>query len=176
MANQFNLIPYKELLELEKTNKITFLDIELLTYRASIESQTSYERKDDYFSLIEKYLRKKITGYEFRSKFREMELQDSSKAYIISQDFQNLEVFILAGDLEEFSSLILEIAILCLEFDELWDGTIERMSESKFYSLVNKYYFQLAELFPIVSINNLPYQKLISRSFQNLAGIIGLGY
>lgn len=38
MANQFNLLRYKELLELEKNNKITFLDLELLTYEASIES------------------------------------------------------------------------------------------------------------------------------------------
>ena len=42
MANQFNLERYKELLELEKNNKITFLDIELLTYKASIECQICY--------------------------------------------------------------------------------------------------------------------------------------
>ena len=39
MAKQFNLLRYKELLELEKNNKITFLDLELLTFKANIESQ-----------------------------------------------------------------------------------------------------------------------------------------
>jgi hypothetical protein len=175
MANQFNLARYKELLELEKSNKITFLDLELLTYGASIESQICYNRKENYFSLIEKYLIGKIASHEFRSKFLEMEKQDGRTAYIIKQDFQKLEVFTLADDLEEFSDLIGEISTLCLEYDEIWDGTMERMSESEFYSLVNKYYFQLAELFPVVSINNLPYEKLISRSFKNLAGILGLG-
>lgn len=57
MANQFNLLRYKELLELEKNNKITFLDLELSTYKASIENQIVYNRKENYFSLIEKYLK-----------------------------------------------------------------------------------------------------------------------
>ena len=39
MANQFNLLCYKELLELEKNNKITFLDLELVTYKASTEKK-----------------------------------------------------------------------------------------------------------------------------------------
>lgn len=75
MANQFNLERYKELLELQKSNKITFLDRELVTYQANIESQIYYNRKEDYFSLMEKYLKGKIVGHEFRSKFREMEKQ-----------------------------------------------------------------------------------------------------
>ena len=175
MAKQFNLARYKELLELEKSNKITFLDLELLTYRATIESQISYNRKENYFFLIEKYLRGEIAGHEFRSKFLEMEKQDGKTTYIIQQDFQKLEVFTLADDLEEFSDLTEEISTLCLEYDEIWDGTMIQMSESEFYSLVNKHYFQLAELFPVVSTNNLPYENLISRSFKNLVVIIVLG-
>lgn len=175
MGNQFNLERYKELLELEKSNKITFLDFELLTYQANIESQIYYNRKENYFSLMEKYLKGKIVGHEFRSKFLEMEKQDGKIAYIIQQDFQKLEVFTLADDLEEFSDLIGEISTLCFEYDEIWDGTMKRMSEREFYSLLNKHYFQLAELFPVVSTNNLPYENLISRSFQNLAVIIVLG-
>ena len=62
--------------------------------------------------------------------------QDGKIAYIIKQDFQKLEVFTLANDFEEISTL-------CLEYGEIWDGTMERMSESEFYSLVNKHYFQL---------------------------------
>ena len=175
MANQFNLLRYKELLELEKNNKITFLDLELLTYKASIESQICYNRKENYFSLIEKYLKGKLAGHDFRSKFLKMETQDRKTAYTIKQDFQKLEAFTLADDLEDFSNLTIQISTLCLEYDEIWDGTMERMSESEFYSLVNKHYFKLAKLFSAVSTNNLPYEKLIYRSFKNLAGIPGLG-
>ena len=175
MAKQFNLERYKELLELEKNNKITFLDLELVTYGANIESQICYNRKENYFSLIEKYLKRKIDGYEFRSKFIEMEQQDGKLSSIIKQDFQKLEVFTLADDLKEFSNLLVEISTLCWEYDEIWDGTMTPMSENEFYSLVNKHYFQLAELFPVVSTNNLPYENLIFRSFKNLAVIIVLG-
>lgn len=48
------------------------------------------------------------------------------------------------------------------------------MSESEFYSLVNEYYFQLAELFPVVFTKSLLPEKLLSRSFKILVGIIGL--
>lgn len=39
MVNQFNSLDYKELLELDKNNKMTFFDLELLRYEASIEYQ-----------------------------------------------------------------------------------------------------------------------------------------
>ena len=174
MTKKFNLSRYKELLDLQKKNKITFLDLELLTYKADIESQIYYNRKENYFSLIEKYLKKKLTGHDFRSKFLKMETQDLKIAYTIKQDFQKLETLTLADDLEDFSNLITQISTLCLEYDEIWDGTMERMSEIEFYSLVNKHYFQLAKLFSDVSTKNLPYEKLIYRSFKNLAGILGL--
>ena len=115
MTNQFNLIRYKELLELEKNNQITFLDLELLTYKVSINSQISYHRKENYFSLIEKYLKGKLTGHDFRSKFLKMETQDGKTAYTIKRDFQKLESFTLVDNLEDFSNLILEISTLCLE-------------------------------------------------------------
>ena len=141
MANQFNLLRYKELLELEKNNKITFLDLELLKYKASIESQIYYNRKEDYFSLIEKYLKRKLTGYEFRLKFINMETEDQKIASTIMRDFQKLEAFMLADDLEDFSNLIIKISTLCLEYDIIWDENEKRMSESEFYSLVNNHYF-----------------------------------
>ena len=175
MANHFNLLRYKELLELKKKNKITFLDLELVSYQASIESQVCYNYKENYFSLIEKYLKGKLAGYDFRSKFLEMENQNNQIAYRIEDDFQKLEAFTLADELEDFSNLILKISELCFDYDEVWYQTTERMSESEFYYLVNKYYFQLARLFPGVSTNNLPYKKLVDHSFKNLVGILGLG-
>ena len=174
MGKHFNLSRYKELLKLEESGKISFLDLELLSNGASIQSQMSYNRKENYFSLIDKYLGRTITPYEFRSKFLEMEKQDSEEAFIIKQDFRKLEVLTLADDLDKFSDLIIEISTLCFEYDALWEETMERMSESEFYSLVNNHYLQLQKAFPALYSSNLAYENLIYRSFKILTLIIGL--
>jgi len=77
-----------------------------------------------------------------------MEEEDSQKATTILKDFQQLEVFSLAEDLDEFSGLIRQISDLCFDFDELWDGIISQMSENKFYYLINNLYSQLQKVFP----------------------------
>ena len=83
-----------------------------------------------------------------------MKKYDSAKATIILENFQELEVFTLAKDLEKFSDLISQISTLCFEYDELWDGTMKRMSESGFYYLVNNHYLQLQKAFPFENFNN----------------------
>jgi hypothetical protein len=102
-----------------------------------------------------------------------MEKHDSRTAYIILNDFQELEFFILADDLEEFSELKRKISNLCFEYYEDWDG--KRMSESEFYNLVNNYYLQFQKVFPVLSSQNLAYETLISRSFKILTFSIGFG-
>ena len=72
-----------------------------------------------------------------------MQKDDSAKAAIILEDLQELEFLTLAKDLEKFSDLIDQISTLCFEFDEVWDGTMEPMSESEFYYLINNHYLQL---------------------------------
>ncbi len=148
MKKLFNLPRYKELLEQEKNGEISLLDREFLSYSASVEMQICYDRKKDYFILIHEYLSRSISPCEFRSKFLQMDKEDFEKSNIIIQDFQKLEVFTLAKDLEKFANLQCQISTLCFEYDEVWDGTMERMSESEFYDLVNKYYLQLQEAFP----------------------------
>lgn len=149
MEKSFNLSRYKELLKLEANGDITFLDLELLSFKASVAQQMCYNRKKDYFLLIDEYLSRVIPPYEFRSKFLQMKKEDSKKSIIIIEDFKKLEVFTLAKNLEKFSDLISEISTLCFEYDEVWDGTMEPMSESEFYSLINNYYLQLQEAFPL---------------------------
>ena len=149
MEKSFNLSRYKELLKLEANGDITFLDLELLSFKASVAQQMCYNRKKDYFLLINEYLSQVISPYEFRSKFLERKKEDSKKSTIILEDFKKLEVFTLAKNLEKFSDLISEISTLCFEYDEVWDGTMEPMSESEFYSLINNYYLQLQEAFPL---------------------------
>ena len=171
MEKHFNLSRYKELLKLEESGKISFLDenyLELLSYKASVAEQISWNRKNDYFLLIHHYLSRVIPPYQFRVQFLQMEKEDSNKGAIILEDFQELEVFTLAEDLEKFSDLINQISTLCFEYDEVWDGTMERMSEDEFYYLVNNRYLQLQKAFPFENFNNQAYKHLVSGSFKFL--------
>lgn len=119
-----------------------------------------------------------ISPCQFRFKFLKMQREDSTKATIILENFQELEVLILADGLEKFSDLINQISTLCFKFDELWDGTTKRMSETEFYSLVKNCYLQLQEAFPFnireISHKNQGYEHLISRSFKFLMFTIEL--
>ena len=87
MEKSFNLSRYKELLKLEANGDITFLDLELLSFKASVAQQMRYNRKEDYFFLIDEYLSRVISPYEFRSKFLQMKKEDSKKSIIILEDF-----------------------------------------------------------------------------------------
>ena len=87
MEKFFNLSRYKELLKLEANDDITFLDLELLSFKASVAQQMRYNRKEDYFFLIDEYLSRVISPYEFRSKFLQMKKEDSKKSIIILEDF-----------------------------------------------------------------------------------------
>jgi hypothetical protein len=117
-----------------------------------VDHQICYNRKKDYFILIQEYLSRVISIDEFQSKFLQMEKEDSEKGTRIREDFQELEVFTLAKDLEIFSDLMNQISTLCLEYPELGDRNIERISESEFYSLVNKHYLELQEAFPFENL------------------------
>jgi len=65
MANQFNLLRYKEVLELEKNNKITFLNLKLLSFKISVARQICYTRKKIDFIVIDEYLSGIISLYGF---------------------------------------------------------------------------------------------------------------
>ena len=119
MKKYFNLSRYKELLKLKQKGEISFLDLELLSLQASVQQQMCYNRKKDYFILIDKYLSQIISSSEFRSKFLQMEKEDSEKSTLILEDFQELEVFTLAKDREKFSNLIFKISTLCFEYNKL---------------------------------------------------------
>lgn len=152
MTQKFNLIAYKKLLELVDNGKITFLDknyLKLLNHQALIYNQVKYDRKEDYFLLIQEYLTRGITLYEFQSKLKLITDEDDTTAKIILKDFQKLETFFLAQDLEKFSMLIDRISDLCTDYYEAWDGTAKPMSEDEFYDLVNSYYLQLQAAFSL---------------------------
>ena len=146
MGKKFNFISYKKMVDMENRGEIRFLDtnyFKLLRYQTSVGKQLVYNRKEDYYSIINKYLNKTLTISEFRAQFLAMEEEDMKKGYNILGNTQELEVFYLVEDLEKFSRLIGEIIDLCEDY-----YVIEPMPETEFYSLVNKYSHQLQETFP----------------------------
>lgn len=143
MEKKFNFTSYTKLVDMENRGEIAFLDtnyFKLLRYRTSVGKQLIYDRKEDYYSIINKYLNKTLTIIEFRAQFLAMQKEDMKKGYII---LGNIQEFYLVEDLEKFSKLIGEIIDLCEDY-----YVIEPMSETEFYSLVNKYFHQLQETFP----------------------------
>ena len=98
--------------------------------------------------------------------------ENSKKATTILKDFQQLEVFSLTQDLDEFSDLLYKISSLCLGFNISWGENDPGMSENEFYSLINNYYSQFQKVFPSnfskISCNNQEYDYLVSRSFNFL--------
>ena len=96
--------------------------------------------------LIDEYLTGVTTLYEFHSKLVEMKKQDSAKATIILENFQELKDFSLSEDLDKFSGFMNQIFDLCFDYYEVWDGTMKPMSEAELHYLVNNCYLQLQEL------------------------------
>ena len=156
MKKKFNLLRYKELLKIQESDidslsNDTRLQLlkELSSYRADIESQVSYGRKKEYFLLIEKYLNRLIELEDFRVQILKMEDQDGDTAYIIYNDLEKLKDFYLDEDLENFYYPLYNILSLCSEYYEIWYGSIEGISEDKFYSVINNNYSQLKKDFPL---------------------------
>ncbi len=146
MKKEFNFTGYKELVDMKNCEEIVFLDanyFKLLRYQTSVGKQLIYNRKEDYYLIINKYLNKTLTLLEFRTQFLDMEKENIEKGYVILENIQELEVFYLVEDLEKFSRLIGEIIDLCEDY-----YIIEPMPETEFYFLVKKYYHQLQDAFP----------------------------
>ena len=130
MSNNFNLRNYIELLnkkDLDETDQR-----QLLSYGALVERQISYNRKDEYFSLINDYLSEKINPSIFRGKFLKMQEQDDHKAQIMQEDFEQLSNFSIDSELKGspfslFIDLIYDNSMLAIEF-----GPDDGISESEF--------------------------------------------
>ena len=180
MANYFNLSRYKELLNLKLNNKISFLDedfMELLTYKSNVAEQISYDRKEAYFLLISKFLDRSITISDFNSQIKELQEQDNRKSKIVLKNFEELQAFPLASDLNIFSNSIHYISEGCFDYYESFVD-LKPITKDELYDLVNKYYSQLQAAFPtaqeIAESTKRNYDELVSRSFKVLAISLGL--
>ena len=180
MANHFNLSRYKELLNLKKDNKISFLDEnfrELLKYEVNVEKQIAYDRKEIYFLLISKFLNRSIEICDFESQLKELQKQDNRKSKIVLENFEELQAFPLASDLNIFSDSIYNISEGCFDYYESFVD-LKPITKDELYDLVNKYYSQLQATFPtaqeIAESTKRNYEELVSRSFKVLASSLGL--
>ena len=168
MKKKFNLTGYIDLIKMQHSGELVFSDanyFKLLGYRTSVTDQLMYNRKEEYYSIINKYLNKTLTLDEFRTQFLNLQDEDIDKKMVILGNIEELEVFYLVEDLEKFSRLIDKIINLCEEY-----YIIEPMPETEFYFCVNKYYHPLQAAFP----SNIEYEHLIFRSFTFLLFTIGL--
>jgi len=153
MKKKFDFTGYKELVDMQNCGKIRFADanyFKLVRYRTSVGEQLIYNRKEDYYSIINKYLNKTLTLVEFRTQFLDMEEEDMEKGYSILGNIQELEVFYLVEDLEKFSRLFGKISDLCEDY-----YIIEPMPETEFYDFVKEDFHQLQENFPFKNSSNL---------------------
>jgi len=98
MSNNLNLKHYLELLGKQDLTETD--ELQLLSYGALVERQISYNRKDEYFSLIRQYLAKKINPSTFRGKFLEMQKEDDDTTQIIKEDFEQLSNLSIDLELE----------------------------------------------------------------------------
>lgn len=172
MKKKFNFTGYKKLVDMQNCGKIVFMDenyFKLLRYQTSVGNQLIYNRKEDYYSIINKYLNKTLMLLEFRTQFLDMIEEDTKKGYVILENIQELEVFYFVEDLERFYRLIGQIIDLCEDY-----YVIEPIPKTEFYSWVKEYYHPLQEAFPSKNSANIEYEHLISRSFTFLLFTIGL--
>mgnify|MGYP001799232808 CR=1 FL=1 len=138
MSNNFNLKHYLELLGKQDLTEMD--ELQLLSYGALVERQISYNRKDEYFSLIRQYLAKKINPSTFRGKFLEMQKADDDTTKIIKENFEQLSNISIDLELEleedPFSlliDLIYDNSMLAVEF-----GPEDGISEDEFRVSIEK--------------------------------------
>ena len=150
MKITFDIDRYNELLEKEKrlsqeNNSLIFENkdefIELLSYGARVEDQISYERNQDYYSLISQYIDKVVTAPIFQSEFLKMEKEDAKAAKIITDDFKQLARFSVDLKAVKFSSLIEEISEVSMVACEF--GPEEGISDQKFRKSIEKTFLQI---------------------------------
>ena len=106
-----------------------------------MEAQISYERNQDYYSLISQYIDKVVTAPIFQSEFLKMEKEDAKAAKIITDDFKQLACFSVDLKAMEFSSLIGGISEVCMVAREF--GPEEDISDQKFRKSIEKTFLQI---------------------------------
>jgi len=145
----FNLSCYRQLVAktdcLTSKNEDFFTDpifLELLSLESSLQTQIFYNNKNNYFTLIQKYLDEIINPYVFRAKFIEMVNEDMKKSHKILNDFEELSTFWIDLKLDEFCSLFENIHETCFYAFEFEDEK-NLVPEDKFCDSIQKIFFKI---------------------------------
>ena len=143
---KFNLSRYEELLNYVKTTDRKLLDMTLLKefwdIQLTVQNQIFYERRIDYFDLIQQYLDKKIDSYIFRSKFMKLQREDLEKSKKILNNFEKLSNFWFELNSDDFYSTLDPISETCICAIE-HDGPDELPSPEEYYNSVKKAFLKL---------------------------------
>ena len=108
----------------------------MLSYGVRVEEQISYERKEEYYSLIFQYIEKVVTPPVFQWEFLEMEKEDGNAVTMITNDFKQLVIFSVDLKAVKFSSLTGEIYDVCMLAQKF--GLEEGISDQKFHKSIEK--------------------------------------
>lgn len=116
MANLFNFLRYKELLEKEDKSLLfenRAENGEFYGYQCSVQIQIMYDRRNEYLGLIQNYLNQVITDDEFIRQFLKMEKEDGEKAHQLFLELEPLANFYLVNNIQDLKSCIYRISDLC---------------------------------------------------------------
>lgn len=149
MKQKLNIPRYLELVaeekKYDKQNKVFFEEdkeafLELLNYRANVECEISFAKKDIYFSLVENYLMEKITPDKFRADFLDLQDQDSKDGTNILNNLEKLSTFSISSKTIEFSSLLIDVYNCSMIVMEE-----EGLSETEFRDSIERIFQKLSE-------------------------------
>ena len=122
MPQTLNKVRYIELLKknqnlqnkntsLYHENRVEYL--ELISYGKIVDDQILYNRRDDYISLIEKYVTNEIDSLVLRLQFFQTQREDRKITEDLEKNFQQLSNLLIDSKSSEFSLLIEDIFGAC---------------------------------------------------------------
>jgi len=153
MTETFNKSRYIELLTKDKNlesknsslDKLTELEYsELLSYSIILYSQIVYNRKEEYLSLIEKYLTNEINSLFLRFEFFHLQTTHDKMTKNFENNFELLSNVLIDPKSEEFTRLLEDIAAACeaLKSDDEPDQNYG-INELQFRAFLEKTFLQM---------------------------------
>lgn len=144
MSNNLDLTRYIQLLKKRENERLSHEEYcEFVSHGAAVQNQISYNRKDDYLSLIKEYLDERMDSKIFISEFLELQDEDCKAEEILSKNFKQLSTFSIDSKLDEFSSLIEQISNECTLAFDYYPKDSYRIKEDEFRDYIKSMFFQI---------------------------------
>jgi len=174
---KLNISRYRELLAKTKSStkkgKDYFNDptvLELLSFKASVETQVFYNHKNKYFALIQTYLGGIINPNVFRGEFITMVNEDLNESQKLLDNLEELSTFWVDLELDDFSSLFGKMHETCLYAFE-FEYEDDAMPEDKFRDSILKIFTQM-QSYENLRVQNLAMNSESTQSNLNFAEIL----